>query len=879
MERPTAATLAACTLLAIGGPGYGSVELPSPESMLGFSPCAERSLATSEEISTYLQALAAASDRIELEAIGTTEEGRTQWLAIISSPENLRDRERYREIAERLARARDLDDEQARVLAEEGRAVVWIDFGLHSTERAHAQTAPQLAFLAVSEETEEWHRIRDEVVFLLLPDMNPDGTTLIAEWYRTQLGSPYEDSSPPRLYQKYAGHDNNRDWFMFNLAESRNVGRQLYHRWYPQIVYNQHQEAPFPARIFIPPFADPMNPNIPPLVMRGVNLVGEAMGQRFAQEGKPGAISRISFDTWWNGGMRTTPYFHNMIGILTETAHSSPASITYDREKFPKSFGGGVSTTEPSTFYPAPYLGGPWSFRDSCDYMLTASMAVLDIGASRRRSWLYDIYRMGRDAIEAGAAETYIIPAPDEQWDAGTTRRLVDVLRQGGVEVERATSRFRAGEREYPAGSFLVRGAQAFRPYLTDLLNPQVYPDRRQQPGGSPELPYDITGWTLPLQMGVAVDRHELTVEAATEPVTGAEPAPGRVAGKGDWGWALDPRANDSFTAVQRLLDVGAAVSRLDAPLRSAGIEWPPGAFVVLAPENDDGAAQELREQVERAARSLGLVAIALDAAPDGTLLPLRAPRVGLYRAWGGNMDEGWTRWVLDQFELPYQQVFDADLRAGSLRDRLDVLVLPDARWESMLHGQHRDLAPAEYTGGMTPSGVFHLYEFTRSGGTLVALDTAAELPLTIFALPVRDVTARLERSDFFVPGTLLRLLVDPAHPLAYGMPEEATGFFAHSPAFQLGREATRLERHRGIEPTPPATVTKAASWAEESDLLRSGWVLGGSHIAGKAAVVEAEVGDGRVVLLGLRAQHRGQPHGTFKLLFNALYRGTAGTQ
>ncbi|HVS66257.1 MAG TPA: M14 metallopeptidase family protein [Thermoanaerobaculia bacterium] len=864
-------TAVALALLLQAGAALAADQVPTPESSFGFAPCAERRLATYEEIERYFRALDAASNRIEVFDIGATAEGRTQILSIISSEENMAQLERWREIAERLARAQDLSDEEARALAREGKAVVWIDFGLHSTERAHAQTAPWLAHLAVSEETPEWHSIRDQVIFLLLPNLNPDGTTMVAEWYREHVGTPYEEAPLPELYQKYVGHDNNRDWFMFNQPESRNVGRLLYHQWYPQIVYNQHQEAPFPARIFLPPFEDPMNPNIPALVMRGINLVGEAMGRRFDQESKSGALSRVNFDTWWNGGMRTAPYFHNMVGILTETGHSSPASMVYDPEKFPSSFGStGVSTSDPSTFYPNPFEGGEWHFRNSCEYMITGSMAVLDIGAKRREEWLYDIYRMGRDAIERGAGETYVIPAG--QWDDGTAARLVDVLRWGGVEVDRAASAFSVGEgedrREYAAGSYLVRGAQAFRPYVTDLLNPQVYPDRRLYPGGPPELPYDITGWTLPLQMGVEVVRHEVAVDVRTEPVEWAAVPAAETHGGGRWGWALDPRANDAFTVVNRLLAAGIPVSRLAAPLSAARQDWPAGSFLI---ENDEAAGREL----DRHTGALGVERIALRARPAGEIVELRTPRLGVYHAWGGNIDEGWTRWVLEQFEFRYERVHDADVRAGELAERFDVILLPDASLASMHRGLDADLMPAPYAGGMTSRGLFHLLEFVDSGGTLVALDSASELPLTLLDLEIRNVTERRSSDSFFVPGTILRLAVDTSHPLAWGVQPDAAAFFARSPAFEIGRRASRSERQRGIEPEPPEAISVAARWAEE-DLLLSGWMLGGSVLEGNAAVVEAEVEEGRVILLGLRSQHRGQPHGTFKLLFNSIYRGAS---
>ena len=848
------------TLLLASSAKITLSQIPTPASVLGFEPCSERELATYEEIAHYFRELDAASERMNLYEIGKTSEGRETLLSVISSAENIRNLASYKEISQRLALANELTDAQARTLAREGKAVVWIDFGMHSTERAHAQTAPWMAHKVVTEESDEMRFIRDNVILILIPNINPDGTTRVVNWYKKNKDTPYEESAPPELYQKYVGHDNNRDWFMFNQKETRNIARQLYVEWFPQLIYNQHQEAPFPARIFVPPFEDPMNPNIPPLVMRGINAVGEAMTRRFDQESKSGVVSRLQFDTWWNGGMRTTPYYHNMVGILTETGHSSPMTVDYDPEKFPKNFNNGESTTEPSTYYPNPFHGGKWTFRDSCSYMVTGSMAVLDIGAKRREEWLYDIYQMGRLAIEAGANETYVISA--DQPDPGTAVRMLNALRWGGIQIEKATTSFSAGGKDYPVGSHLVRGSQAFRPHLTDLLNPQTYPDRRLYPGGPPERPYDITGWTLPFQMGVEVDKLEHAVQVTTTTVDWPTVENGSIMGIGSYGFAIDPRANDTFTAVNRLLKAGASVSRT----RKALGDWPVGAFVTTTG----------RSQMETIATELGLSIIALGSPPDD-LVEIKSPRIGLYRSWTNNMDEGWTRWVLEQFEFPYSNFRDEDARKGNLESRFDVIVLPDATMTSMLKGLDKDTMPDEYTGGLTTKGAYNIYRFAAAGGTLVAMDTATELPLTLFGLHVEDITQDQDDSEFFIPGTILNLEVDTGHPVAWGMPEKATAFFARSPAFNIGRKPTRYERQRGIEPTPPEGYHIIAHYPEK-DLLKSGWLMGDNFISGKAAVVEAPVGKGRVILLGFRVQHRGQTHLTFKLLFNSLLFPSLGT-
>jgi hypothetical protein len=868
-RRPIVTAALLGTLAAVLLGAQRSPAVPPPEAVLGFEPCADYTLATYEQIAAYFRVLDAASDRLQLVDIGTTAEGRTQLMAVITSEANMARLSRYKDIARMLAQARGpdgqpIDDETARRLAEEGKPIVWIDFGLHSNEVAAAQTAPWLAWQAVADDTEEMQAVRDRVVLLLVPNMNPDGTTLVADWYMTHVRAPWEMSLPV-LYHKYAGHDNNRDFFMFTQPETRNVGRQLYEEWFPQIVYDQHQTAPFPARIFVPPFENPTNFNIPPLVMRGINSIGDAITRRLEREGKVGAISHVQFDAWWNGGMRTAPYFHNMIGILTETAHASATPATYDRRTFPRRFANGESTTEPSTFYPSPYLGGRWTLRMSCEYMMTASMAVLDMGASRPSEWLYDVYRMARSHIEAGANETYVVPA--DQWDPGAAARLIDTLRLGAVDVERATAPFTAEGRTYGAGSYVIRGAQPYLPYVRDLLNPQIYPDRRLYPDGPPEPPYDISGWTLPLQMGVRVDRLAASVAARTERVDRVTRRPGRVSGAAGAAYAIDPRSNDAYVAVNRLLAAGDRVTRAANAFSAGGVDWPAGTFVVAA-------ATGATERVTAAATALGVDAVALDRTPPGTV-SLSPPRVGLYAAWGGNPDEGWTRWVLEQYEFPYTTLRDADIRAGNLRARFDVILLPDATYTSMLNGFAPGTMPPEYVGGMTARGVANLYAFVVEGGTLVAQDRASELPLVTFGLPVRNVLETLPTSEFFAPGTLLRIEVDTTQPLGWGLPKEAAAFFIRSPAFEVGYGRGRPGDPRWADVPPPPGVRVLATYPEEDPLL-SGWMVGEQHLRKRAAVVEAAVDRGRVVLLGFRTQHRGQPHGTFKFLFNAIYLGAS---
>lgn len=850
-------------------PGPACAQVPTPADVIGFAPGTDYELARYDDIVRYFRALDAASDRVIVEEIGRSARGKPMLLALISSEENLRNRERYRDIARRLARARDPSDEEARALAAEGKAIVWIDGGLHATEVAHGQMTPELGWWLATDEGEEARRVRDNVILLLMPNMNPDGLDIVAEWYARNLGTPYETSRPPELYHHYIGHDNNRDWYMFTQAETRAVARQLYHVWFPQIVYNHHQSGPFPGRIWTPPFENPVNPNLDPLVVSSINQIGESMKKRFDEEGKPGASSRIVYDMWWNGSMRGAPDFHNMLGFLTETALFSYATPgCYDEGRIPESFGAradNLPARRPSTGYTNPWMGGCWHLRDAMDYMITASRAVLDLASRMPESYLYNIYRMGRRQIARGeAAEggpfAYVIDLA-EQHDPPTTVELLRIFRTAGIEIRRAERPFTAGGTRYPAGVYVIP-PQAFRPFVVDLMEPKTYPDRRLYPGGPPEPPYDMTGYELSLQMGAKVDRIAEPFDVPDGEVDEVAPAPGEVAGTGSWGYLLGRSANAAVRAVNELLAEGAAVHTATQAFPADGQEWPTGTFVIR------GAS---RDAVESLSREEGLHFHALSEAPTTALREVRAPRIGLYRSYRAPMPEGWTRWLFEGFGFAYDNLYDGDVREGDL-SAYDVIVLPSQGGDDILNGHAPGTMPPEFTGGVGLEGALALRRYVEAGGWLVAVDEAADFAIHQFGLPVENVVSGLRPDEFFIPGSLIRVDVDPDDPLAYGMPESAIALFVRSQVFRVVPGASardqRVERDVDVYAHYP-----------RNDFLASGWTLGGErYLAGGAAALRVPLGNGQVVLLGFEPHFRGQPRNAYKLLFNPLLASsTAG--
>ncbi len=837
-------------------------QVPKPADVYGFEVGADYKLADYEMMLDYYNRLDDASDRVKKIEIGTSSMGRPMIMLLISSDENMQQLDRWRSISEKLSRAR-IDSAEARKLVDEGKAIVWIDGGMHATELAHGQMTSELAYNIATEESDEMRHIRENVITVLMPVMNPDGLEIVGDWYKKNLGTPFETSGPPWLYQKYVGHDNNRDWFMNNMPETYHVNKVLYRQWYPQIVYNHHQTSPSWARIAVPPFSDPVNPNIHPSVTAGVNEVGSAMMRRFAIKEMPGAISDVGYTMFWNGGGRTTPYYHNQIGILTETGHATPTPRMYDPESKPETISGS-RTDGTSIKYPDPWEGGESHFRDAVEYMLTGSMAVLNYAADRRTNLLQNIYNMGRDAIKSGqSGDPYAYIFSPEQWDEGEARNLVNILYRGGVEIERATESFSASGREYDEGTYLIYAAQAYRPFLMDLLEPQNYPTLLEYPGGPPDPPYDLAGWTLPIQMGVNVDRIDETFTANTEEIEGlVSVEAGTVADDPGYGYALSPKANAGVKAVNQLLEAGIPVYRAEGEMNEENT----GAYII---ENTAQAADTLQMLTD----SLGLDFSAVSSKPEeATLKPLKSPRVGLYKSWVANIDEGWTRWLLENYHFKVDTLHDANMQGDDL-SQYDAIIIPDQWPEGILHGHRPGEMPEKYTGGMGLEGAAALSNFVKQGGTLLTFDSASDFAIQQFGLPVHDVTEGLSTSQFFIPGSLIRMNVETAHPLANGMQDTVAASFSRSRAFEVIEQDTTGEG--GVEDitrAPEPKVDIITRYAEDN-LLMSGWAMGeDEYLAGKAAMMDVKYGDGQIIMYGFRPQFRGQPRATYKLIFNALF-------
>jgi hypothetical protein len=797
-----------------------------PADYLGFEPGTDSMLADWKQISGYMNRLATTSPFVRVDTLGKTTEGRPFVLVSIMSPANQARLAAIKRGQALLADPRRLSEESLAELRASQPAVILISNNIHSTEIASSLMGVTLAHRLATEPA--LSRLLDSVVVLMIPSMNPDGLDTVVSWYRRYKGTRYEGGTLPWLYHKYVGHDNNRDWFMVTQAETRLVTRMLYKEWFPEVVYDVHQQGTNRERLFVPPFIDPVNPNLEPALVAAMNLVGAQMASALYDAGLTGVAHQQSYDLWWHGGFRSTPTRHNMVGILTEAASTrlgSPITLSLDSLRQPRQ---GVN-------YPGSWPAGTWRLGDIVRYELVAAEALVRLAARERLAFIDRFVGLGRRAIEAGVAgNPFAYVLPPEQRDPEAWTGLANLLIAGGVEVWRAAEQFNAGGgggRSYAAGSLVVPMAQPFRAHAKDLLEPQVYPEIADRP------PYDVAAWTLPFTMGVRADVVNEPFTANLVKVDSVVPAPGRIDGDGET-FVLSNRTNAESRALAELLRAGQSVTIATDSLIVRG----PRARGILT---EHAARHGFTVRATRATTARG---------PERR----RLPRIGLYQPWGGVIDEGWTRWLFEQYGVSYTTLRDSDVRRGGLRQRFDVIVLPDVDTDRIVLGLDTNRIPLQYAGGIGEAGATAVSEFVRGGGTLVCLDASSNFAITRLNLPVVNVLAGEASGPqvlrFYAPGSIFGVLLGGggSSPVTLGLGDSLDVYFETSAAFSVSGQARALATY------PPRP-------------LRSGYARFQERLEGKAALVEAPVGSGRVILFGFRPQFRGQTHGTFKLLFNAV--------
>ncbi len=834
----------------------------SPEEFLGHKVGEDRKLADYNQILAYFEKLDRESERLKMLTLGETTLGKPVIMAVITSEENMIKLDTFRGLAKKLRDGRGLTPGEAKKLSTEGKIFVLITCGLHATEIASTQMAMELAYkLVIGQGPYDVDKVLKDVIVLLVPTTNPDGHQMVTDWYRKYIGTKYEGGRMPWLYHHYAGHDNNRDWYMLNLAETKAVTKALYHDWIPQIHIDEHQTDETEARLFVPPFMDPPNPNVHPLLWRGVALCGMSMAYDLQKNDLKGVVHGREYTGWWDGACDNTGWLHNTICLLSEMASVNLATPIYiDPTEIPK------SNIEKRMQLPDPWPGGWWRLRDIINYELTFTLSLVKTAFRHKEDFLYNFYKMCRDSIkkiEEGEPFAFVIP--EVQHDYPTMFRMLNILELGGIEIHQAAEDFFADGKAYPAGSFVVLMSQPYKPYARTLLEKQKYPDMRLYPGGPPIPPYDTAGWTLPLQMGVRCYQVENAFKANLTKLEKV-PYPSVTVPAATASFiVLDSRLNNSYAVVFPLIKEKVEIYRSKDTIQRKGFIAAAGSFIF---KNTPRVQKILPSLLEK----WHVKAYVLEVIADIPKVSLKKHRIGLYQSWRSNKDEGWTRYVFDDLNIPYTILHNKDFKGAkkkkvNLNARFDVIVFADENADIIKTGKpsptsryawyYTDLPPG-YEGGIGKEGVKAIKAFVERGGILVTLNNACGLAFKEFNVPVMNALEKVKKSKFLCPGSILRIKVDNKSPVGYGMPEEAAAMFSRSLALRTWIPSGDWDRR------------VVASYPKENILL-SGWLLGEDVIARKAAVVDVKYMKGHIILIGFRCQHRAQSFGTYKFLLNSL--------
>jgi hypothetical protein len=851
MIRPTVSRLSILLVLLISLPASARAQAPtvtSPTQAFGFEPGTDRKLADWKELTAYYQKVASESNRVKYQEIGKTMEGRPFVLLTVSSPENLAHLTEYKEINAKLSDPRTTSPEEAKSLIAKGKTVMIITFNIHSTEIASSQTAATFLHRLASSNTPEVLNILKNDILLLVPSQNPDGEQLVVDWYKKTLGTPSEGTAPPVLYAKYVGHDDNRDWVGLTQLETFHTA-QVINEWHPEILYDLHQQGADAPRLFLPPWVDPIDPNVDPLLVYSMNALGMRTAHDVASTGKTGILTHGVYDFW--SPLRDYISLHNGLRILTESASANiatPIDIPFER----LGTGIGYDAKVSAWNYPDPWKGGTWHLGDIVVYQLDALDSLARSAANDRVQFLTDFYTVGEHAVHP-AAGPYAYVVSRDQVDPAMAVKLAKTLFDAGVEVRQATAPFEAAGKSYPAGSYIIELNQPYRNFAKTVLERQKYPDIREYPGGPPQRPYDVTGTTLPLFYGVEVAAIEDEFPVQAKKLTAIAPIIGHIEpGSAKGGYLLDDRGNASLYALFSLLGEGLKAYRL------TGVEHAPGTIYI---PNQPGVGAKL----EAAAKKFGVTFKPSAQAITGTALAVATPRVGLYKSWAAALDEGWTRWVFDTNGVPYKTIYDADIRKGDLSAQFDVIILPDNSPQAILAGlggrggrggeggSGRPVYPEEYRGGLGSEGTAALKSFVEAGGTIITDNKASGFYATKDNSAFSNALQGVPSKEFYCPGSQLEITVDTTNPIAFGSTPTVPVFFETGPTFKLSGDAKSV-----------------AHYASDHPLL-SGWILGGKYLDGTSAIAEVPMGKGRIIAFGFIPLYRGLSDATYKFELNAL--------
>lgn len=851
-------TLFIFTILTFQFQSLFAQSIKSPEDTFGFQMGADKKLINWQQIVSYFNMLDEKSNRIQVVELGKTTLNRPMIMAIIGSEEVIQNLAKYQNIQQALGKPFELDESQANKLIQEGKLVFIITLNIHSTEIAASQESVELGYELATSQDSNIRKILDNVIVLLVPSLNPDGQDMVTQWYMQDVGTEYEGSRMPMKYHHYADHDNNRDWFFFNLVESQHVAKVLYHDWYPEIVLDQHQMGSSGARFFLPPYADPVNPNVAPSLMANVNMLGKHVVSDMHDQGFTGVVTGTRFNAFFEGTMSKTPLWHNRIGILTEAASVRIATPIFFSKTSLRGMGLDLPDYIQQTNFLDPWPGGWWRLRDIIEYEKAATYSMLDLAATYKDKFKKKFYRLNKEATEVGKeGEPFAYVIPTQQHDPNNAIEMLKRLRFANVDVYQAQKDSFTTQGDFKKGSFIIPLAQPSRAYIKDLMEYQQYPNLSEYPGGPPRQPYDVTAWTLPLQMEVNVV--EIDKPFSTSMTLISEPKLNVDANSITYGWfAVERRYNHSYKLINDLLNSGFEIFHIETSLNNLE----PGTFVFQINESQV-------EMLKKKSDSFEVPILLFPSTNDYKLRKVEKARIAIYQPWIARAyDEGWLRLVLDNFGFEYTTLHNQYFKdKGKLIKKFDILIFGSQGSDWIVNGKP-ETAPEptlgepkvrkEYKGGIGQNGVEKVKQFLIEGGTVLFFGQACNFAIDKLHLPATNILKDVKRKDFFAPGSIFELNLDLTSPLSNGLTDK-TSIYVNNPVALKLKAYNRNIKEVGVY--------------GNRNILQSGWVVGESKLYDKVALADIPLGKGRAILYAFRVQHRGQTFGTFKLLFNALYK------
>ncbi len=846
--------------------------IPKPEEHFGFIPGSDYMLFNYEQLIDYLVKLDKVSPMIKLVEIGQSPMGKKMYIAFVSSEKNINNLDKLREINRELALNPNLSETKQAEYVKDGKVFFLATLSMHSTEVAPSQAAPLIVYKLITSADPLVKKYLNDVVYMMVPNHNPDGMDFVVENYNKYKGTQYEGASLPRVYHKYVGHDNNRDFISLTQEDTRAIARIYNLDWFPQVMIEKHQMGSTGIRYFVPPAHDPIAVNVDAELWTWTGTFGTNMLRDLTNAGLSGVGQKTIYDDYWPGSTETC-IWKNVIGMLTEAASVREASPVYIEPNELQAGGKGLSEYEKSINFPLPWPGGWWHLDDIVKLEMESTFSIIKTASLLKNDILKFRNDICKREVEKGKTQPpYYYVVPQLQADQSELISLVELMNEQGISTFQLSEDYTLSGINLKAGDIVYPLAQPFRAFVKEVMEKQEFPVRHYTPEGEVVRPYDVTSWSLPLHRGLI--SHEIKMrddvfEAKLKPLTGVY-NPLKESYKLP---AIFPvTSNGSFKAAFIALQKELKVSRLTQPTIINGKTYGKGSFVI------QGDNENLLNNIVKESRTEpGFV----QETGKLALSAVSMPRIALVETFFNDMDAGWTRYLFDTYKLPYTILHPDEFEKTDFTANFDIVIIPSSGKTLLMNGKPgTEASPSmsnyhpDYQKGMGKKGFEKLLLFVNEGGKVISWGQSTDLFTGLleitkgetkeeFMLPFTNAGDQARRDGLIIPGSLVRMQIKQDHPLSWGMPSEVGVFYRGNPLFNTS--VPRFDMDRRVIGAFP-----------ERDILISGYCEKEEKLSDKPAMIWLKKGKGELILYSFSPQFRASTQVTYKLLFNALFPLTA---